>query len=149
MDVLMESNQQTDGSKRQSHLFLKGPIPLWWVETAAKECGPSSLIIGLILFFRSGLKRRPSPITRLEIEKWGLTRNTRDAALKRLTSARLINLKPFRKRFFPELDLNSRKPIESNLQIKAPNNCYTITEFKGCAAASEKENEFWGIFYAH
>ena len=117
LDVALQCSKDVRTQpNNQSHLFVRGPIPLWWMETAARECGPSSLTVGLILFFRSGLKRRPAPISKWEIEKWGLTRNTRDSALKKLSSAQLITMHPNGRRRFPVLDLSSRKPRK----IEAP-----------------------------
>jgi len=98
----------------QSHLFVRGPIPLWWIQCASKECGQSAVIMGMILFFWLGLKRKPAPISKHEIQKWGLTRNTRDSALKKLLSARLISMHPLGKRRFPILDLTTRKPPFNN-----------------------------------
>jgi len=98
----------------QSHLFVRGPIPLWWIQCASKECGQSAVIVGMILFFWLGLKRKPAPISKHEIQKWGLSRNTRDLALKKLLSARLITIHPFGKRRFPILDLTTRKPPSNN-----------------------------------
>jgi hypothetical protein len=98
----------------QSHLFVRGPIPLWWIQCASKECGQSAVILGMILFFWLGLKRKPAPISKQEIQKWGLSRNTRDSAQKKLLSARLITMHPLGKRRFPILDLTTRKPPSNN-----------------------------------
>ena len=94
----------------QTHLFIKGPVPLWWMQTASRECGFSSVILGMILFHWQGLKRTPAPISKREAEKWGITRNTRDSALKKLQQSQLISIEYTGKRKYPLLDLYSRKP---------------------------------------
>jgi hypothetical protein len=94
----------------QPHLFIKGPIPLWWLQTASRECGFSSVALGLLLFYRQGLKRPPAPISRKEAEMWGLTRNTRDSALKKLSQKRLITIQTVGRRKCPLIDPQTRKP---------------------------------------
>ena len=121
----------------QSHLFVRGPIPLWWIQCAIKECGQSAVIVGLILFFWFGLKRKPAPISKHEIQKWGLSRNTRDSAQKKLLSARLITMHPLGKRRFPILDLTTRKP-SSNTKSASPSSPLQETF---CPAPLEKSQE--------
>jgi hypothetical protein len=152
MDVLMENKQQTDeiGPKRQSHLFIRGPIPVWWIQLAGKECGPSAVIVGILLFLWMGLKRKPAPISRLEIGKWGISRNTRDAALKELLSARLITITKSGKRSIPLLDLQTRKPLEMVPKPKDFDN-KTGPLLQGISHLSEPEksimkNDFWRVF---
>jgi hypothetical protein len=121
----------------QSHLFVRGPIPLWWIQCASKECGQSAVVLGMILFFWLGLKRKPAPISKHEIKKWGLSRNTRDSALKKLLSARLITMHPLGKRRFPILDLTTRKPPSNN---KSVNPSSSLQE-TFCPATLEKSHE--------
>ena len=121
----------------QSHLFVRGPIPLWWIQCASKECGQSAVIVGMILFFWLGLKRKPAPISRHEIQKWGLSRNTRDSALKKLLSARLITMHPLGKRRFPILDLATRKPPSNNKSVNPPSTLQKIF----CPAPLEKSHQ--------
>jgi len=97
--------------------FILGPFPLWWLKTAATECGPSAVLLGLELFYRQGLKVPPKPIRRSEAESWGMTRNTRDAALRKLMEARLIRNVSTSKRFHPQLDLETRKPPQKGARV--------------------------------
>ena len=95
--------------KRTDH-FVKGPLPLWWFQTAARECSHSALIVGLILFFRAGIGIPPKPITKHELSHWGLSRNAKDAAIQRLEKAVLIKRQKSGRQMVPVLDLETRKP---------------------------------------
>ena len=51
---------------RATRTFLKGPIPVWWLEQAA-ACGGKCIALGLVLWLLSGLQR--SRTVRVEY-KW-------------------------------------------------------------------------------
>ena len=96
--------------KKRTEPFILGPLPVWWFKTATKECGPNAAMIGLILFFHKGFKYPPKPIKRTEYESWGMSRNTRDAAIKKLLGSSLITVIEESKKVIPVLDLTTRKP---------------------------------------
>jgi DNA-binding MarR family transcriptional regulator len=39
--------------------FIKGPVPLRWLVEAA-NLGPDALVVGLILWYKNGMKKQPS-----------------------------------------------------------------------------------------
>jgi hypothetical protein len=151
MEKYLKTNNQAEDSapKHQSHLFIRGPIPVWWIQLASNECGPSAVIVGMLLFFWMGLRRKPALISKPEIEKWGITRNTRDKAVKELCLAQLITITKKGKRSIPVLDLESRKPLEGSgrNQNRATNTSLILQS--GAQLTEENNpksaNEFWNV----
>ncbi len=77
-------------SRRKSHQFLKGPVPLPWLMVAAQLPG-KALAVGIALWFRSGLERSPTvslPSTLLGL--FGVDRHAKARALKALEEAALV-----------------------------------------------------------
>ncbi|MBL8025019.1 MAG: helix-turn-helix transcriptional regulator [Fibrobacteres bacterium] len=74
-------------------LFIRGPIPLGWIQEAAKLPG-KSLGVGMVLFFLAGVSKSRSDIrlSSLELRKLGISRHSAYRALRKLESARLINV---------------------------------------------------------
>ncbi len=94
------------GRKRQD-MFIKGPVPVWWLRKAWTECRPSSLVFGAILFLRHGMGVKPKPITKAEMNLFGITRWSQREALEDLAKAGLIILQKRGKRLIPELILTN------------------------------------------
>jgi hypothetical protein len=73
-------------------LFLAGPIPLRWLETAAKLPG-KALHAGIALWFAAGLaKTARVPLSNISGCRFGLDRNSKYRALNWLEGARLISV---------------------------------------------------------
>jgi hypothetical protein len=83
--------------------FIKGPVPVWWLRKAWTECRPASLVFGLLLFLRQGMGVKPKPITKAEMELFGIKRWSKREALEDLERAGLIRLREDRGRLVPEL----------------------------------------------
>lgn len=78
-------------SHRPGELFLKGPIPLSWLETASR-CGGKALNVGLFLWQRAAMKksgRISISLTRVG-ERMGFDRTTAYRALSSLEGAGLL-----------------------------------------------------------
>lgn len=73
----------------QTEPFLKGPIPMAWLDTAAKLPG-KALAIGIALWFRVGLKR--SQTIALNLSRLGLDRTSAARGLTALERAELIHV---------------------------------------------------------
>jgi hypothetical protein len=76
--------------KNQSDKFLKGPVPLAWLMSAARLPG-KALAVGIVLWFRSGLLRSNKvslPSTLLTL--FGVDRHAKVRALNALEKASLI-----------------------------------------------------------
>ena len=70
--------------------FLKGPIPLNWLEAAARLPG-RSLHAGIALWYAAGLARsRTIPLSNISGVRFSLDRNAKYRALAWLEDARLI-----------------------------------------------------------
>ncbi len=70
--------------------FLKGPVPLIWLEAAARLPG-KSLHAGVALWYAAGLTRSASvPLSNISGLKFGLDRNAKYRALDWLEGAGLI-----------------------------------------------------------
>lgn len=72
--------------------FLKGPVPLPWLEAAASLPG-KSLHVGIALWFASGLTRSGTmPLSTVGAAKFGLDRHSKNRALAWLEKAGLIKV---------------------------------------------------------
>lgn len=77
--------------KRGEH-FLKGPVPLRWLQTAARLPG-KSLHAGVALWYVAGLTRSPCvPLSNIAGDKFGLDRNAKYRALAWLEGAGLVKV---------------------------------------------------------
>lgn len=72
--------------------FLRGPIPLTWLSRASKLSG-KALHVGIVLWFRAGIEQnRTIKLSNLSVKVVGLTRYSKNRALKHLESAGLITV---------------------------------------------------------
>lgn len=77
---------------RKGEHFLKGPVPLRWLESAARLPG-KSLHTGVALWYVAGLTRSPSvPLSNIAGDKFGLDRNAKYRALAWLEGAGLVRV---------------------------------------------------------
>ena len=77
---------------RKGEHFLIGPVPLPWLETAARLPG-KSLHAGVALWYVAGLMRSPSvSLSNIAGGKFGLDRNAKYRALEWLERAGLIRV---------------------------------------------------------
>ena len=77
---------------RPGEQFLKGPIPLDWLEKAALL--PSkAFLVGIILWYLAGIKKqRTIPISNSITKRFGIGRSTKYRALKALECAGLVSI---------------------------------------------------------
>jgi hypothetical protein len=76
-----------------SSRFIKGPIPLIWLANA-NRLGGSVGVVAFVLWFYDGMNAgRPFKIDHSLDDITGVSRQTRQSALKKLEQARLIELK--------------------------------------------------------
>ena len=72
--------------------FLKGPVPLPWLEAAARLPG-KSLHTGVALWYSAGLTRSQSvPLSNVAGDRFGLDRNAKYRALAWLEGAGLVRV---------------------------------------------------------
>lgn len=101
-------------TKKPRPKFLKGPVPMWWIEIANRECGQHALAIGLLLFWRFGIGIHPKPITATERMLVGVDeRKATIRAIQSLVKARLVRTEMRGRRALPKLDIKSRKPSKA------------------------------------
>jgi hypothetical protein len=78
--------------KRHNHPFLKGPIPLLWLETAAKLPG-KCLHVGLALWYLAGVQKSNAvALGNARLQKLGVDRDAKARCLKALQEAGLITV---------------------------------------------------------
>ena len=78
--------------RQQSKFFLHPQIQLIWIEKAA-ELGLQVLVVGLLLQFRKLLLGKDSVTLPKEfLSKFGVSRGTKQRALKKLEEAGLVNV---------------------------------------------------------
>ena len=77
---------------RQGERFLKGPVPLPWLEAAARLPG-KSLHAGIAVWYAAGLNRsRTVTLSNISSLRFGLDRNAKYRALSWLEGAGLITV---------------------------------------------------------
>src|SRR5262249_8390095 len=77
-------------TSKTSAPFLKGPIPLWWLQRAAQLPG-KALHVGIILWYRTGVTRAASVVlTRARLREFGIHHDTGRRALYALQQAGLV-----------------------------------------------------------
>lgn len=83
---------QTPKPKRSP--FIKGPIPLKWIQKAVELPGRSTLVLALALRYQAGLERSNTDLrlTQKLLSVFGLKKRTAFDALTRLESAGLVSV---------------------------------------------------------
>jgi hypothetical protein len=77
----------------EAEQFLKGPVPLPWLEAAARLPG-KSLHTGVALWYAAGQVQSESiPLSNVSSHRFGLDRNAKYRALEWLEKAGLIQVK--------------------------------------------------------
>ena len=96
----------TNGIRRVSRgkthgRFLKGPVPLPWLQSASKLPG-KSLQVGVALWYRAGLEGKSTvTLTNVLLAEFGVDRYAKRRALRHLRDAGLISV----------LQKNGRNPV--------------------------------------
>src|ERR1019366_9234451 len=79
--------------KKIHSLFLKGPVPLDWLATAARS-GGSSISVGVVIWFFAGLNKSETLQLRPKyLRMFGVSRFSSYRALQRLEAANLVTVK--------------------------------------------------------
>ena len=72
--------------------FLKGPVPLWWLQKAS-SLGKGPLAVGLALWFQHGLTRKnPVRLSNMVVVPWGVSRYAKYRALGKLEATGLVRV---------------------------------------------------------
>ncbi len=91
----MRHNQKRKAPIRPSRpdtWFIKGPVPLWWIQRAC-QCGGKSLNLGMYIWFRYGCGETPIRMSPTRARRYGIgTRQTLHRALKTLEAAGLVRV---------------------------------------------------------
>jgi hypothetical protein len=79
---------------RQKRQFIKGPLPLDWFIKASLLPGKAA-IIGLVLWFRSGLEqKRTITLSNATLARFGVDRHAKYRGLQALKKAGLVSIEP-------------------------------------------------------
>lgn len=85
-------NKSCRPDRKPPKRFIKGPIPLEWIQAAARLPG-RSLHVGLVLWYLAGVRRsKQGPISYTVASYFGLNRHTVYRGLARLEEAALITV---------------------------------------------------------
>lgn len=84
-------NRRTRKSNRRSIRFIRGPIPLQWIERACKLRGKVGRVI-LALWYARGLSGEPVALTPTLLASFGVTSRTGRRVLRRLEAAGLVSV---------------------------------------------------------
>jgi hypothetical protein len=77
---------------KKGEKFLKGPVPLSWLASAAQLPG-KSLHLGIVLWFLAGLKNtRSVSLSSSVLQRFGVDRSAKRRALSQLETAGLVSV---------------------------------------------------------
>lgn len=87
----LSKRQRQERAKHREKRFVRGPIPLWWVERASRLPG-RALAVGMAIWFKSGMTLAGAevPVTPALVKPFGVTRQAGYRAVRALENARLI-----------------------------------------------------------
>ena len=93
--IIPERRIETQTGKRihgrQARRFLKGPIPIPWMQTAMRLRGGSPFKLGMVLWYRAGLTRsRTIKLSKPVLDSFGMSRRTAHHALNALERVGLV-----------------------------------------------------------
>ena len=77
---------------RKRSPFVKGPIPMSWLERASK-CGPSAVALGVLIYWRHGMNYEEISISTELTKRFGVSESTRRRTLRKMAAAGLIEMK--------------------------------------------------------
>lgn len=76
---------------RQQGAFIRGPLPLVWLDGVLKLPGRGPLVVALALLYQSGLERSPSVrVTHKLLQRFGIPQRTSHDVLAKLEAAGLV-----------------------------------------------------------
>ena len=76
---------------QQQEGFIRGPIPLVWLNGVLKLPGRGPLVVALALLYQSGLERSPSVrVTHKLLQRFGIPPRTSHDVLAKLEAAGLV-----------------------------------------------------------
>jgi len=85
-----EATVERQKSKRS--LFIKGPLPLWWLQKASMLTG-CSLAVALYLWFQRGFGHEEVKVSSTHMRRWGVGKKGLRSALLSLEGAGLVAVK--------------------------------------------------------
>jgi hypothetical protein len=80
------------GGNKPTEYFLRGPIPLWWLERAAALPGKVCALGQIIWWFHGMNPDQPIKVTRKALERFSISEDAYRDGLKRLELAGLIRV---------------------------------------------------------
>ena len=110
--TLVRSKEPTPKAPQRAP-FLKGPVPISWLQKASSLPG-KCLAVGTVLWFRAGLERSGSVSLNLSrLNEWGLTKDSARRALNALEGAGLVRVlrRPGRKPLVTILTANGTSSV--------------------------------------
>jgi hypothetical protein len=106
-------------SRRVKGEFLKGPIPLSWLSSAAKLSGKAPLAVALAIMFESGRRKSNEIVLTTAIcERFGVNRKAKYRGLEKLEEAYLIDTqrRPRKNPVVRIIDAGNQEPTEADAQ---------------------------------
>jgi hypothetical protein len=88
---LLEMHGFSSVATRKKRFFLKGPVPIWWLQKAASLPGSRALAVACCLWYLAGrYKTSRVRLTSVQLKEWGVNRKAKSRALLSLERAGLI-----------------------------------------------------------
>jgi hypothetical protein len=72
--------------------FLRGPLPVKWLEVAGRGGGSAAILVGLALWRISGVRHnaRAFPVSNVELRIWGIDKHKKRRGIEQLEHLGLI-----------------------------------------------------------
>jgi len=106
-------------NRRVKGEFLKGPIPLRWLSSAAKLPGKAPLAVSIAIMFESGRRKSNEIVLTTAIcERFNVNRKAKYRGLKKLEEANLIEVhrRPRKNPVVRIIDAGDYQPIRADVQ---------------------------------
>ena len=87
-----KASQTRVRSARVYEEYLGGPIPLQWIDTAAR-LGGQALLVGLLIWHYTTMRKEPVALTPTLLTKHGVPKSTGHWAVKQLEASGLIRVR--------------------------------------------------------
>ncbi len=121
--------------------FLKGPIPLWWLEGAGKLPG-KALHVGISLWFLSGVTKSDTVrFNQCQQERYGVKRDAARRAIQALEKANLIAVNRGCGKRQEVTIIRMSNLANSEPEITTPPQGSNEKTNPGCGRVSESKNE--------
>ena len=109
--VTIVSRATKKRAKKRAEMFVKGPVPMWWMEKAHK-LGGSALWLGLLAWHKAGMGCESMKASNAYCEAYGISKQAKRRAIKALADAGLMRIVEATNHASPAIELVREQPAD-------------------------------------